>query len=172
MPEPRPAPRVPDPSPGAWSSQGLLHRATSRRATAGAALVLLVAWLVGEAQAFLTYNRLMVGTAYRDTTPLSRALLALGLLLAVVVTVQGLAARRHAGAWRDAAPPALPTALAACVVGYGVAVTQWYLVIHQASTAPETFRRDPTPLEPLLLTAALVLAAAVALRSVRARARG
>jgi hypothetical protein len=138
------------------------------------ACVLLVGYFVARVQAFIVFERLMTGEQFRSATRLEAPLLwsALAALCVGLLVQATLALRSIPLAGWSLMTSAIFTALA-FAVWYAVAVAQWWQIV-DVMTVPHSTRRDPTPLENLLLVGlvgALVLSAALGIRTVsRSRA--
>ncbi|ROS25921.1 hypothetical protein [Cellulomonas sp. PhB150] len=129
------------------------------------AAVLMVGYVVVRVQAYIVFERLMVGEQFRGAAPLEALLLGLsGIALAVGFAAHGaLAVQSHRVARWTPVGGAL-CGVAAFTTWYALAVVQWWQMIDSLSE-PHTMHRDPTPLEGLLgIGLVTTLAATIALR--------
>ncbi|WP_156043729.1 hypothetical protein [Cellulomonas sp. URHE0023] len=129
-------------------------------------VALFAAAAVTRVQSYIVYGRLMTMLGYGPLTPLDHALMlvgSLGLLAAAATRPRGQ--RRRESVRSIATEPFVLGAM--CLLWYGLAILQWYLVLDVATTdGGASMRRDPTQIEPpLAVSGVLLLALGAYLRS-------
>jgi len=122
-------------------------------------VALLAGAAVTRVQSYIVYDRLFTLLGYGPLTPLDRGLMFVGLLaLLVAATTRPRGERRRESAWSIATDPLVLGAM--CVLWYGLAVLQWYLVLDVATTdGGASMNRDPTQIEPLIAVSGVALLA-------------